>query len=77
MAICEIAKWKGLDIVYEDELSEKEDENESMMAKLAVHHMRGSSEFSHSFDCVIFSSNMHPADQAALIDSLKKGNNMS
>ena len=74
MAICEIAKWKELDVLYEDELSEKEDVNGSMMAKLAVDHMRGSNEFSNSFDCIIFSSNMHPADQTALIASLKKGN---
>ena len=74
LVIREIAECKGLEVTYEDEISEKNDRESSMMAKIADHHLRGNSEYANSFDCVIFSSNMHPADQTALIDSLKKGN---
>ena len=69
----EIAKWKGLDVIHEDEVSEKKDREGSMMARIADHHMRGSNEYAQSFDCVIFSSDIHPADQIALIDALKRG----
>ena len=74
MVINDIANWKGLDVMYEDELSGKEVENGSMMEKIAAHHMRGSSEYANMFDCIILSSNMHPIDQAGLIGALKKGN---
>ena len=74
LVISKIVNWKGLDVIYEDEISEKEDENGSMLAKIAAHHMRGSSEYANTFDCIILSSNMHPIDQAALIGALKKGN---
>ena len=73
LVIGEIAKWKGLEVTYEDEVSEKNDREDSMMAKIADRHLRGNSEYANSFDCIIFSSNLHPADQTALIDALKKG----
>ena len=72
-AIAEVANWRGIDVTFEDDVSSMTDKNDSVLAMIADHHLRGSTDHSETFDCVIFSSDVHPADQTALIDAVKRG----
>lgn len=68
-----VAKQKGLNVTYEDEVSRWKENTGCTMAKISEHHMRGTSEFLNKFDCIIFSSDVHPVDHNALLSSVKKG----
>ena len=74
-AISFVAKAKGLDVTFDESTGPNHLQlvKVGRLADISEKHMKGACSAVSEYDCIVCSSELHPVDNAALINAVKQG----
>ena len=74
-AISFVAKAKGLDVTFDETTGPNDCQlvKGGKLTDISEKHMKGTSPAGSEYDCIVCSSELHPVDNAALINAVRKG----
>ena len=74
-AISFVAKAKGLDVTFDETTGPNDCQlvKAGKLTDISEKHMKGTTSAGNEYDCIVCSSELHPVDNAALINAVRQG----